>query len=142
MTCVIQITGDKDVGKTILAEWLVERLKAGGHTVVVVKISHHDPEPPHKDTARLRRAGADRVLFYNGDVYVLYSRGVSCRELEADFVIVEGLRHLKVGYKIHIGPNPPPDVDLWLSEATPIEVKCVEVDPCHLLSAIASHKPK
>lgn len=60
MTCVIQITGGKDVGKTVVAERLIKRLKASGKTVLAVKISHHDPEPPTKDTHRLRKAAPTR----------------------------------------------------------------------------------
>jgi len=42
MTCVVQITGGKDVGKTALAERVIRRLKEGGYTVVAIKVSHHD----------------------------------------------------------------------------------------------------
>jgi len=142
MTCVIQITGGKDVGKTVVAERLIKRLKADGKTVLAVKISHHDPEPPTKDTHRLRKAGADKVLFYNGQIYVLYTTAVKCEDLQADYIIVEGLRDAKLGYKIHIGPDPPPDADLVLNsaEAEP-EVACVRQDPCTLLEAISKYKP-
>nr|WP_308789218.1 molybdopterin-guanine dinucleotide biosynthesis protein B [Telluria antibiotica] len=44
--------------------WLVGRLAAAGLRVNVVKHSHHDImlEPPHKDSARLRAAGAAEVM--------------------------------------------------------------------------------
>ncbi|ACB39675.1 molybdopterin-guanine dinucleotide biosynthesis protein B [Pyrobaculum neutrophilum] len=141
--CVIQITGGKDVGKTVLAERLISELKSRGYSVVAVKISHHDPEPPHKDTHRLRRAGADRVLFYNGDIYVLYTREVSCGDVAADYIVVEGLRDVKIGFKIHVGPDPPSDADVVLQ--TPNEAvkpMCVEQDVCAVLRLISAYRPR
>jgi molybdopterin-guanine dinucleotide biosynthesis protein B len=143
MTCVVQITGGKDVGKTALAERIIRRLKEGGYAVVAIKVSHHDPEPPTKDTRRLREAGADRVLFYNGEIYVLYTRAVSCDDIDADYLVLEGLRDRKVGYKIHIGPDPPPDADLVL--ATPneeVEIRCVKKEICEVLAQVSQYKPK
>ncbi|MFN7105325.1 MAG: molybdopterin-guanine dinucleotide biosynthesis protein B [Pyrobaculum sp.] len=141
MTCVIQITGNKDVGKTVLAERIIKTLKEGGYSVVAVKISHHEPDSIDKDTYRMRKAGADRVLFYNGHIYLLYTREIDCRELAADYIVVEGLREVKAGYKIHIGPNPPPDVDMAIDDVdSPVEIRCVEMSPCMLLSLIATHK--
>jgi molybdopterin-guanine dinucleotide biosynthesis protein B len=143
MTCVVQITGGKDVGKTALAERIIRRLKEGGYTVVAIKVSHHDPEPPTKDTRRLREAGADRVLFYNGEIYVLYTRAVSCGDIDADYVVLEGLRDRKVGYKIHIGPDPPPDADLVLSTPNEeVEIRCIKKDICEVLAQVSQYKPK
>jgi molybdopterin-guanine dinucleotide biosynthesis protein B len=143
MTCVVQITGGKDVGKTALAERVIRRLKEGGYTVVAIKVSHHDPEPPTKDTRRLREAGADKVLFYNGEIYVLYTRAVSCGDIDADYVVLEGLRDRKVGYKIHIGPNPPPDADLVLTTPNEeVEIRCVKKDICEVLAQVSQYKPK
>lgn len=143
MTCVVQITGGKDVGKTALAERVIRRLKEGGYTVVAIKVSHHDPEPPTKDTRRLREAGADRVLFYNGEIYVLYTRAVSCGDIDADYVVLEGLRDRKVGYKIHIGPDPPPDADLVLTTPNEeVEIRCVKKEICEILAQVSQYKPK
>lgn len=143
MTCVVQITGGKDVGKTALAERVIRRLKEGGYTVVAIKVSHHDPEPPTKDTRRLRKAGADRVLFYNGEIYVLYTRAVSCGDIDADYVVLEGLRDRKVGYKIHIGPDPPPDADLVLTTPNEeVEIRCVKKEICEVLAQVSQYKPK
>jgi molybdopterin-guanine dinucleotide biosynthesis protein B len=143
MTCVVQITGGKDVGKTALAERIIRRLKEGGYAVVAIKVSHHDPEPPTKDTRRLREAGADRVLFYNGEIYVLYTRAISCGDIDADYVVLEGLRDRKVGYKIHIGPDPPPDADLVLTTPNEeVEIRCVKKDICEVLTQVSQYKPK
>lgn len=51
-------------GKTTLLEYLVGALAARGLRVNVIKHSHHDVllEPPHKDSARLRMAGAAEVM--------------------------------------------------------------------------------
>jgi molybdopterin-guanine dinucleotide biosynthesis protein B len=61
---VLGVVGWSGAGKTTLLEYLVARLSAGGMRVNVVKHSHHDVqlEPPHKDSARLRQAGAAEVM--------------------------------------------------------------------------------
>jgi molybdopterin-guanine dinucleotide biosynthesis protein B len=58
------VIGWSGSGKTTLLEYLVGRLAAAGVRVNVVKHSHHDIvlEPPHKDSARLRMAGAAEVM--------------------------------------------------------------------------------
>ena len=61
---VLGVVGWSGSGKTTLLEYLVAQLAAGGVRVNVVKHSHHDIplEPPHKDSARLRMAGAAEVM--------------------------------------------------------------------------------
>jgi molybdopterin-guanine dinucleotide biosynthesis protein B len=61
---VLGVVGWSGSGKTTLLEYLVARLAANGVRVNVVKHSHHDVqlEPPHKDSARLRQAGAAEVM--------------------------------------------------------------------------------
>lgn len=61
---VLGVIGWSGSGKTTLLETLVARLAARGVRVNVVKHSHHDVtfEPPHKDSARLRTAGAAEVM--------------------------------------------------------------------------------
>ena len=61
---VLGVIGWSGSGKTTLLEFLVGRLAASGMRVNVVKHSHHDImlEPPHKDSARMRAAGAAEVM--------------------------------------------------------------------------------
>ncbi|GJJ05278.1 molybdopterin-guanine dinucleotide biosynthesis protein MobB [Duganella rhizosphaerae] len=61
---VLAVTGTSGSGKTTLLELLIAGLAAQGLKVNVVKHSHHDLElePPHKDSSRLRRAGAAEVM--------------------------------------------------------------------------------
>jgi len=61
---VLGVIGSSGSGKTTLLEVLVGRLAARGLRVNLVKHSHHDIvlEPAHKDSARLRMAGAAEVL--------------------------------------------------------------------------------
>ncbi len=61
---ILGVVGWSGSGKTTLLEYLVAQLAAGGARVNVVKHSHHDIllEPPHKDSARLRMAGAAEVM--------------------------------------------------------------------------------
>ena len=61
---VLGVVGWSGSGKTTLLEYVVGRLAASGLRVNVVKHSHHDImlEPPHKDSARMRAAGAAEVM--------------------------------------------------------------------------------
>lgn len=61
---VLGVVGGSGNGKTTLLEFLVSRLAAQGLAVNVIKHSHHDLElePPRKDSARLRMAGAAEVM--------------------------------------------------------------------------------
>lgn len=61
---VMGVIGWSGSGKTTLLEFLVGRLAGEGVRVNVIKHSHHDIvlEPPHKDSARMRAAGAAEVM--------------------------------------------------------------------------------
>jgi len=61
---VLGVMGRSGSGKTTLLEFLIAQLAARGLKVNIIKHSHHDLvlEPPHKDSARLRRAGAAEVM--------------------------------------------------------------------------------
>jgi len=64
MSNLLGVVGWSGSGKTTLLEYLVVQLCAGGRKVNVIKHSHHDVmlEPPHKDSARMRLAGAAEVM--------------------------------------------------------------------------------
>lgn len=61
---VLAVVGWSGSGKTTLLEKLVAGLSGAGLRVNIVKHSHHDIElePPRKDSARLRLAGAAEVM--------------------------------------------------------------------------------
>lgn len=63
-TPVLGVIGSSGSGKTTLLTWLVEQLAGQGLRVNIIKHSHHDIElePPRKDSARLRMAGAAEVM--------------------------------------------------------------------------------
>ncbi|WP_061137059.1 molybdopterin-guanine dinucleotide biosynthesis protein B [Caballeronia fortuita] len=96
------ITGRSGQGKTTLIETLLPWLRARGITANVIKHSHHsiELEPPGKDSARFRRAGAGEVLIaspfryaivreLNGDAEPPLAE-LAARLSDADLVIVEG----------------------------------------------------
>ena len=64
LTNTLCVVGWSGSGKTTLLEFLVGELAARGLRVNVIKHSHHDVllEPPRKDSARLRMAGAAEVM--------------------------------------------------------------------------------
>jgi molybdopterin-guanine dinucleotide biosynthesis protein B len=61
---VLGVVGTSGSGKTTLLEFLIAQLAGQGLKVNVIKHSHHDLElePPRKDSARLRMAGAAEVM--------------------------------------------------------------------------------
>jgi len=101
---VIGIVGWSGAGKTTLLEYLLPRLAAAGLRVNVVKHSHHDLilEAPHKDSARLRTAGAAEVLVASPYRFALIremrgapepSLAEHCvRMAPADLTLVEGYK--------------------------------------------------
>lgn len=70
---LLGVVGWSGSGKTTLLEYLLTHLSVLGKTVNVVKHSHHDIilEPAHKDSARLRQAGAAEVLLASPYRYAL-----------------------------------------------------------------------
>ncbi len=101
---LLGIVGWSGSGKTTLLEYLVARLAARGLRVNVIKHSHHDIvlEPAHKDSARLRRAGAAEVLVASPFRFALVRelRGAPeptlneqiARLAPADLTLVEGFK--------------------------------------------------
>jgi molybdopterin-guanine dinucleotide biosynthesis protein B len=101
---VLGVVGWSGSGKTTLLEYLVGRLAAAGVRVNVIKHSHHDIalEPPHKDSARLRMAGAAEVMVASPYRFAIQHelRGTPEPSLEehlarlapADLTLVEGYK--------------------------------------------------
>ncbi|MFA9217034.1 MAG: molybdopterin-guanine dinucleotide biosynthesis protein B [Sphingomonadaceae bacterium] len=101
---VLGIIGASGNGKTTLLEYLIAQLAAQGLTVNVIKHSHHDLElePPRKDSARLRMAGAAEVMVASPFRYAILHelRGAPEPSLEeqlarlapADLTLLEGFK--------------------------------------------------
>lgn len=101
---VVGIVGRSGSGKTTLLEFIVAQLAADGLRVNIIKHSHHDLafEPPHKDSARLRGAGAAEVLVTSPFRYAIVHelRGAPEPTLEqqlarlapADLTLLEGFK--------------------------------------------------
>ena len=99
------ITGHSGSGKTTLIERLLPLLAARGVSVNVIKHSHHDLalEPPGKDSARFRAAGAAEVLVASPYRFAIMHelRGAPeptlaeqlARPSPADLTLVEGFKH-------------------------------------------------
>ena len=104
MQNVLGVVGWSGSGKTTLLEYLVGQLAARGMRVNIVKHSHHDIllEPPHKDSARLRIAGAAEVMIASPfrSAIMREMRGVAepslsehlARLTPADLTLVEGYK--------------------------------------------------
>lgn len=103
-TPIIGIVGWSGSGKTTLLEYVVAQLTARSVVVNVIKHSHHDLilEPPHKDSARLRAAGAREVMVASPYRYAVVHelRGATeptlaeqvARLAPADVILVEGFK--------------------------------------------------
>jgi molybdopterin-guanine dinucleotide biosynthesis protein B len=101
---VLGVIGWSGSGKTTLLEYLVGQLALDGVRVNVIKHSHHDIvlEPPHKDSARLRTAGAAEVMIASPYRFAIQHelRGGAEPSLEehlarlapADLTLVEGYK--------------------------------------------------
>lgn len=101
---VIGVVGRSGSGKTTLLEFIVGQLAAEGLRVNLIKHSHHDLdlEPKHKDSARLRLAGAAEVLIASPFRFAVIHelRGAAeptlaeqmARLAPADLTLVEGFK--------------------------------------------------
>ncbi|RJX33307.1 MAG: molybdopterin-guanine dinucleotide biosynthesis protein B [Oxalobacter sp.] len=101
---VIGIIGWSGSGKTTLLEKLLPLLIARGLRVNVIKHGHHEAmlEPPHKDTARFRAAGAAEVVFASSTRFAIMHElrdepeptleMLVARLAPADVTLVEGFR--------------------------------------------------
>jgi len=101
---VLAVVGWSGSGKTTLLEFLVGALARRGLRVNIVKHSHHDIvlEPPQKDSARLRMAGAAEVMIASPYRYAIMrelrgeeepSLGEQLARLgPADLTLVEGYK--------------------------------------------------
>jgi len=119
---VLVVTGTSGSGKTTLLEWLIGQLAADGLRVNLIKHSHHDLElePPHKDSARLRRAGAAEVMVASPFRIAIVQelRGATMPTLEqqlarlspADLTLLEGFKSDSISklevYRPEVGKPP------------------------------------
>ena len=99
---IFGISGHSGSGKTTLIEAMLPILKAAGVHTSVIKHTHHDfeLEPPHKDSARFRRAGAQEVMTCSAWRYAIVRElaGEAMPDLNSqidrlapcDLVLVEG----------------------------------------------------
>ncbi len=102
---IIIISGWSGSGKTTLLEKVIPLLVAKGLRVNVMKSSHHnvEVEPLHKDSARLRQAGAAEVLLTSPYRFAIFhelheGKKPSLTELlnrmqEADLTLIEGFHN-------------------------------------------------
>ncbi|BCL77171.1 molybdopterin-guanine dinucleotide biosynthesis protein MobB [Jeongeupia sp. HS-3] len=104
MAKVFGIVGYSGSGKTTLTEQLIAHFAVAGLSVNAIKHSHHDLElePPSKDSARFRSAGAGEVLVASPYRYAIVHelRGGAeptlaeqvARLTPADLTLVEGFK--------------------------------------------------
>jgi len=113
---VLGVVGWSGSGKTTLLEQLVARLAQDGLRVNIVKHSHHDIElePPRKDSARLRLAGAAEVMIASPYRFAIM------RELRAD---------------------PEPALDALLARLSPADLTLVEGYKWEALPKLEVHRP-
>lgn len=136
MRRVFGIVGRSGSGKTTLIEAMVAWFKTQNLKVAVIKHSHHylQFEPPQKDSARFRSAGAQEVIIASPYHYALIHTLEQAAEptLEqlvaklshADVVLVEGYRQAAIPrlevYRPENGTDPVyPQTEQVVALATP-----------------------
>ena len=102
---VFGLAGRSGSGKTTLIEAMLPLFGAMGLRVSVIKHSHHDLvlEPPHKDSARFRQAGAHEVMVASPYRYAIVRELRDAPEpslaeqiarlAPVDLILVEGFKH-------------------------------------------------
>lgn len=99
MARLFGIAGRSGQGKTTLIEALLSHFRSQGFVVNVIKHCHHslELEPPRKDSARFRTAGAGEVLVVSPTSWAILHDGpepsfdaMLARLADADLTLVEG----------------------------------------------------
>jgi len=106
MTCVFQVVGKKDSGKTTAILEVIRELKSKRKDLIiaVIKHSHHIIDDENKDTFKFKKEGADLVVFHSNDCALFFD----CKEFDyislfpADVILIEGFKDLNLGYKFEI----------------------------------------
>jgi molybdopterin-guanine dinucleotide biosynthesis protein B len=119
---ILGVIGTSGSGKTTLLEHLLAQLAAQGLKVNVIKHSHHDLqfEPQHKDSARLRMAGAAEVMVASPFRYAIIHElrdapepsleAQLARMSPADLTLLEGFKTYPIDklevYRVEAGRAP------------------------------------
>ncbi len=170
MSTIFGITGRSGSGKTTLIEAMLPLLRAQCLTVNVIKHSHHrlTLEPPGKDSARVRAAGAAEVMVASPYHYALIRsldepREPTLAELlarmsPADLTLVEGFRREAIPRlevyrpslgKLAIYPEDPTIVAVASDVRLRIDRPCLNLDRpqdvvaflCEILGHIPNRAP-
>ncbi|GGP23218.1 molybdopterin-guanine dinucleotide biosynthesis protein B [Silvimonas iriomotensis] len=111
---VFGLVGSSGSGKTTLLEKLIGIFTARGVSINAIKHSHHDImlEPPDKDSARFRAAGAAEVMVVSPYRYAIFHELRDAPEPDihtqlnrlapADLTLIEGFRQ-----------HPFPKLEVW-----------------------------
>jgi len=122
---LLGVVGWSGSGKTTLLEFLISELGKHGKKLNVIKHSHHDVilEPPHKDSARFRAAGAGEVMLVSPYRYAIvhelhHTPEPSLEDLlprlaEADLVLVEGYKWAAITKLEVFRPDLGRDANFW-----------------------------
>lgn len=145
---LLGIVGRSGSGKTTLLEFLVARLAAQGLRVNIIKHSHHDLElePPRKDSARLRMAGAAEVMVASPYRYAIIHelRGAAEPTLQeqlarlspADLTLVEGFKSYAID-KLEVYRPGPGRAPLYPSDPHIVAVASDQPRPPALAEGVA-----
>ena len=120
---VLGIAAFSGTGKTTLIEQLLPLLTRRGLRTGLIKASHHcvEPDPPGKDSYRLRRAGASQLVLSTPGRSICYTEYPSNHERQLheqlqllnqavlDLVLVEGFRDAPINkIELHRKSYPKP----------------------------------
>ncbi|MCS7107513.1 MAG: molybdopterin-guanine dinucleotide biosynthesis protein B [Acidilobaceae archaeon] len=112
MTCVVQVLGPSNTGKTTSIVAASKSLRAMGLRVAVVKHTHHEVDTPQKDSWRFLEEGGANVVAVvkgRGERTALFIPDLSLDELmgllKVDVILVEGFKDLQLGERVLAGPE-------------------------------------
>lgn len=107
--CIIQITGPRDSGKTLLITKIVEKIRKEGFSqkIIVIKHSHHkNIDVEDKDTFRYLKSGAEASLIAVDSGFGVFSSTIDPTDLVNidffDIIFIEGFKELTIGLKIDL----------------------------------------
>jgi molybdopterin-guanine dinucleotide biosynthesis protein B len=145
---VLGVVGSSGNGKTTLLEFLIAQLAARGLAVNVIKHSHHDLElePPRKDSARLRQAGAAEVMVSSPYRFAIMRelRGAPEPSLDeqlarlapADLTLLEGFKSYPID-KLEVYRPASGRAPLYLADPHVVAVASDQARPADLPDATA-----
>ncbi|MBP1357977.1 MAG: molybdopterin-guanine dinucleotide biosynthesis protein B [Sulfolobus sp.] len=141
MVCVIQVKGKKDSGKTTVIEKsiMIIKEKFPNVKVAVFKHSHHMLDLKGKDTDRFKVAGANIVVFQEGNVesvvFLPEFKSLNLMDIiPVQVILIEGFSDLFIKNSFEI--TEPSQADMIANDVVRAVESCINKDENHMTALI------